>query len=531
VTPVAVSPAGRGNIDALRRHLQQKPNDGRAWLALGHALMAHAPGPELSHAVGQCLRYLPDSPQAWLLAATVQQRARGAEAALLLLEQAAARNPDRPAPQLAMARLRLNQFQLVEALAAVNHVIETFGATADALSTRGDINLQGAHWDEALADYREVQKAGGNDASLLHQIGCCYFGLGDHPSAEAHFRKAIKRDPRQVRSRYTLALSLLKRLEPEKAKAALAEVVRTPGGDPQVRRRAATALAALAEHRRLDLPLRHALESGDPGALQAALNDTPDALLQHDEKTLERFRRLAAIFRSHPFDPRVLGSPGSAEPRAFLEAETLCTADIDPATLAELFQRLPGLQADDPSVDRGLLDCWRTVRDRAAFDAGLLQAANGEAWLRYWHARLLGGIPNGHPGQFKAVDAAILGKPQISPELISPLCRAVLAELLPGVPAGMARALFLYASLKVLQPFIDGNSRLARFLLNAELEASGLPTVVVPVSWSSRMNSGLDALIFEGRLEPLIESLVGAQREASHQLGLFHDQQDGLGRT
>lgn len=512
---------GRGDIEALRRHLRQQPDDGRAWLALAHTLLEQAPGPELPHAVGQCLRLLPDSHQAWLLAATVQQRTRGAEAADLLLEQAAARNPDRPAPHLALARMRLSRMQLVEALAAVNHVIDRYGAGVDALSIRGDINLKGAHWDEALADYREVEKAGGNDANLLHQIGCCYLGLGDHPSAEAHFRKAIKRDPRQVRSRYTLALSFLKRLEQEKAEAALAEIVRTAGGDPQVRHKASIALAALAEHRRLGPPLRQALESGDPGALQAALNDTPDALLQRDERTLERFRRLAAIFNDHPFDPRVLGDADRAERRAILEAETLCAADFDAAALAGLLQSLPGSPGGNSPVERCLLDAWRTVRDRAAFDAGLLQGAQGEAWLRYWHARLLSGAPEAHPGQFKAVDAAILGKPQIGPEFISPLCRAVLGELLPGVPAGMARALFLYAALRVLQPFSDGNSRLARFLLNAELEASGLPTVAIPAAWSGPMNRGLDAVLFGGHPEPLSEALAGAQEDAARQLRRF----------
>ena len=511
------APGGSGGIDALRRHLRQRPDDGRAWLALAHTLLEQAPGPELNHAVGQSLRFLPDSHQAWLLAATVQQRTGGTEAADLLLEQAAAQNPDRPAPQLALARMRLNRMQLVEALTAVNHVIERFGAGADALSIRGDINLRGAHWDEALADFREVEKAGGNDANLLHQIGCCFLGLGDHASAEAHFRKAIKRDPRQVRSRYTLALSLLKRLEMEKGEAALAEIVRTPGGDPQVRHKAGVALAALAEHRRLGPLLRQALDSGDPSALQAALNETPDALMQRDDRTLERFRRLATIFHGHPFDPRLLGEPGRTEPRTFLEAETLCTADIDAATLAGLFRRARGPQTGPSAVDQRLLDTWRTVRDRAAFDAVLLQGANGEAWLRYWHARLLSGTPEAYPGQFKAVDAAILGKPQIGPAFISPLCRAVLGELLPDVPAGMARALFLYVALRVLQPFGDGNSRLARFLLNAELEASGLPTVVVPASWSTPMNRGLDAVLFNGRLEPLTEAVAGAQEDAARQ--------------
>jgi hypothetical protein len=177
--------------------------------------------------------------------------------------------------------------------------------------------------------------------------------------------------------------------------------------------------------------------------------------------------------------------------------------------------------AGDDLADQGLLGAWRTIRDRAGFDAGQLQEPSGEAWLRYWHARLLSAVPEARPGQFKAVDAAIPGKPAFSPEFVTPICRSLLRELLPAVPAGLARALFLYASLRVLQPFGDGNSRLARFLMNAELEKSGLPTVVIPAAWSGRMNRGLDAVLFEGSLDLLVAAAVGAQEEAARQLRLF----------
>jgi len=509
------------SIDALRRHLKLKPDDGQAWMTLARALLETSPGPELSHAIGQCLRCLPDSHQAWTLAAAAQQRARGAEAALQWLEDASARNPYRPAPYLALAKLRLSRLQLVEALAAVSRAIGIAGETAEVLSVRGEVNLQGAHWQEALADFRQVEKSAVNDAQLMHQIGRCYFGLGDHQAAEAHFRKALTRDPRQLKSRFALALSYLKRAEADKGEAALAEIARAPGGDPQVRRKAETALAVLAEHRRLEPSLRQAVASGCMSDLQAALNDTPGKLLQHDEATMGRFRRLASIFHAYPFDHRLLSASGDAGARALLEAETLCVAEIDTATLAGLLQRLPDPSAGDDPADRGLLAAWRTVLDRAGFDAARLQEPSGEAWLRYWHARLLSAVPEARPGQFKAVDAAIPGKPAFSPEFVTPICRSLLRELLPAVPAGLARALFLYASLRVLQPFVDGNSRLARFLMNAELEKSGLATVVIPVSWSSRMNRGLDAVLFEGRLDLLVEAVAGAQDEAARQLQLF----------
>jgi tetratricopeptide (TPR) repeat protein len=509
------------SIDALRRRLKLKPDDGQAWMTLARALLEQSPGPELSHAIGQCLRYLPDSHQAWILAAAEQQRARGNEAALQWLEHATARNPYRPAPYLALATLRLSRLQLVEALAAVNRAIGIAGETAEALSVRGEINLQGTHWPEALADFRRAEKSAANVAQLMHQIGRCYFGLGDHKAAEAYFRKALARDPRQLKSRFALALSYLKRPDSDKGEAALTEIVRAPGGDPQVRRKAETALAVLVEHRRLEPPLRHAVESGGMSELQAALNDTPGELLQHDEATMGRFRRLASIFHDHSFDQGLLASSGDAGLRTLLEAETLCVAEIDTATLAGLSRRLPDPSAGDDLADQGLIGAWRTIRDRAGFDAGQLQEPSGEAWLRYWHARLLSAVPEARPGQFKAVDAAIPGKPAFSPEFVTPVCRSLLRELVPAVPAGLARALFLYVSLRVLQPFVDGNSRLARFLMNAELEKSGLSTVVIPVSWNSRMNTGLDAVLFEGRLDLLVEAVTGAQEEAARQLRLF----------
>jgi tetratricopeptide (TPR) repeat protein len=510
-------PRGPVSAEALRRHLKQKPDDGAAWLALTHALLDQPPGPELLNAAKQSLRCLPDDAQAWIQAAVVQQRTRGTEAALLWLEQAMARNPGQPAPHLAQAKLRLNQFQLVEALAAADRAVELSGGSADALRMRGDINLQGRHWEEALADYRALEQSGASDAHLMHQIGSCYFGLDEPEAAERHFRKALKRNPHHEASQFALALSYLSRLQGDKAEALLSELVRAPGGNPQAKRKAKTTLAVLEEHRRLEPELRQALASGDVSPLQSALNDAPGVLLQREEAIMERFRQLAAIFRDHAFDVRSLAQEGDPEAVALLEAESLCAEAMDIETLAGLLPRLESPAPGTTPAMQGLFDALSTVRQRADFDATSLHGPNGEAWLRYWHARLLQLAPETRPGQFKAVDAALPGKPRFDPEFVAPLVRELLGQFLPSVPSGLARALFLYASLRVLQPFTDGNSRVARFLMNAEFEAAGLAPVVIPASSSSAMNRALDSALFEGRVGPLADALVAAQHEAARQ--------------
>ena len=153
------------------------------------------------------------------------------------------------------------------------------------------------------------------------------------------------------------------------------------------------------------------------------------------------------------------------------------------------------------------------VRERAGRDPAILQSAQGEAWLKYWHARLLADEPEKRPGQYKLAANAIRNLPLTPPDGVSGTLRTMLSELLPALPAGLARGLFLYIGVNMIHGFGDGNGRLARFLLAWECEAAGLTPVLVPPALRAQTAQALDAAWLSADLQPLAAAVEAACTE------------------
>jgi hypothetical protein len=85
---------------------------------------------------------------------------------------------------------------------------------------------------------------------------------------------------------------------------------------------------------------------------------------------------------------------------------------------------------------------------------------------------------------------------------------------LPPEPADPNRVFALFASSEV-HPFADGNGRVSRALLNAELSADGQCRVVIPLCFRSDYLGALRALSRRGNPEPLLRAIERAQRWSS----------------
>ena len=99
--------------------------------------------------------------------------------------------------------------------------------------------------------------------------------------------------------------------------------------------------------------------------------------------------------------------------------------------------------------------------------------------LRARHADMLHARPEASPGEFKdrenfAGNTAFVLPKHVRGTLIEG------SEVLPSVPPGMARALFTMFLVSEVHPFLDGNGRLARLVMNAELSVVGECRIIVP---------------------------------------------------
>jgi len=79
------------------------------------------------------------------------------------------------------------------------------------------------------------------------------------------------------------------------------------------------------------------------------------------------------------------------------------------------------------------------------------------------------------------------------------------------LPPGLARAIFMMYLIAEVHPFADGNGRVGRVLMNAELTAAGEQRIVIPIVYRDNYLQGLRTLSQGGNPQPLVRVLDFAQ--------------------
>ncbi len=86
------------------------------------------------------------------------------------------------------------------------------------------------------------------------------------------------------------------------------------------------------------------------------------------------------------------------------------------------------------------------------------------------------------------------------------------SKLLPSIPAGMARALFSMFLVAEVHPFDDGNGRLARLVMNAELTAVDECRIVIPTLYREQYLDCLRQLTRHGDPGPFLKAMTHIQQ-------------------
>lgn len=81
------------------------------------------------------------------------------------------------------------------------------------------------------------------------------------------------------------------------------------------------------------------------------------------------------------------------------------------------------------------------------------------------------------------------------------------SALIPGLP----RAIFIMFLVAEVHPFVDGNGRVARLMMNAELVQAGLSRIIVPTVFRDDYLLALRALSRSNNPAPLIRAMVYVQ--------------------
>ncbi len=126
--------------------------------------------------------------------------------------------------------------------------------------------------------------------------------------------------------------------------------------------------------------------------------------------------------------------------------------------------------------------------------------------LTYRHSRILEGRPDQQPGQFKQRANQAGSYTFVAPELVVGTLRRGF-EILSGLTTPFDRAVFTMFLVAEVHPFDDGNGRVARLAMNAELTTADHYRIIVPTVYRNEYQTALRQMSRERRSALLTRTL------------------------
>ena len=131
--------------------------------------------------------------------------------------------------------------------------------------------------------------------------------------------------------------------------------------------------------------------------------------------------------------------------------------------------------------------------------------------IRNRHARMFAMRAEAEPGMFKSRPNQAGPTLFVHPEYVIGTLRKGW-ELARELDAGLPRAIFIAFLVSDVHPFVDGNGRLSRIMMNSELAAAELTTIIIPTVFREDYVLAQRSLSQRNRPETVVQALTRAQR-------------------
>ena len=235
----------------------------------------------------------------------------------------------------------------------------------------------------------------------------------------------------------------------------------------------------------------------------------------YDPDRMELFHALHQALRDHPPRDRPAlrrHAPGPTT-LAFFEAYFSNFVEgteflVDEAVEIVFEGRIPQQR---PADAHDVIGTWRIVSDTDEMRQTPRDSKTLTSLLQARHRRIMSGRPETRPGDFKVADNRAGQTVFVAPDLV----RGTLEQgfgLYRSLETPFHRAVYMMFLVSEVHPFADGNGRVARVMMNAELVAGQEERIVIPTAFRDDYLAALRALSRTGRAEPLIQALDYAQR-------------------
>lgn len=158
-----------------------------------------------------------------------------------------------------------------------------------------------------------------------------------------------------------------------------------------------------------------------------------------------------------------------------------------------------------------ILGTYRCVSDPAGRAVAPDDVAELAQIMQRRHAALMVGRPDRGPGEWKLRPNRAGSVTFVTPDLVEGTVAKGLS-LRHIVPAGFCRALYVMFMLAEVHPFVDGNGRTARLMMNAELSAVGQCRMIVPTVIRNEYIGALRRVTRHGDVGALVSVLTHCWR-------------------
>ena len=266
---------------------------------------------------------------------------------------------------------------------------------------------------------------------------------------------------------------------------------------------------------RLEAMIRAALTTGDASVLQSERLRARAAGEPFDDARITAFEALASDLASRA--PEIVPALPQDEPRRrllpFYEAYFSNYIEGTEFTLDEaaaiVFEGVT--PADRPEDAHDIIGTYEVVGDAVEMHRVPSSPAEYEDLLRSRHARLMAARPERRPGAYKDRANRAGGTEFVAPDLVVGTLRRGF-DVGSGLTSPFARAVYLMFVTAEVHPFTDGNGRVARMMMNAELVAAGEVRIIIPTVYRANYLAALKGATHTRHYAALNAMLVFARR-------------------
>jgi len=169
------------------------------------------------------------------------------------------------------------------------------------------------------------------------------------------------------------------------------------------------------------------------------------------------------------------------------------------------------IPAARPADAHDILGTYRVVGDDAEMSRRPQSSAELIQLLKARHARIMEGRPEKRPGELKQRSNRAGSTEFVAPDLVEGTL-SLGFSIMDRLADPFARAAFMMFLISEVHPFDDGNGRVARVMMNAELVGAHEHRIIIPTVFRNEYLGGLRALTHNQEPGPLTRVLDFAQR-------------------